>query len=105
VDRYARVHDLAYLSDNDWTAVETVSRWLKVFRTATARMSSSKTTTLSTIYSTFTKLQDTLRTQLRDLDSSLPQELGQGLQRALIKLSEYFSKADDTPFYLWASCK
>jgi hypothetical protein len=81
-----------------------VAGWLEAYRTATSYMSSTKQTTLSSVYSIFTALQDDLRDRLHNLDDHLPPELALGLQNALLKLSEYFSKTDASPYYLWSSC-
>jgi hypothetical protein len=93
------------LSDLEWKAVETVARWLQLFRSATSFMSSSKLTTLSSVYSVFTTLQAHLRHELRGFDHTLPEELKLGLQGALQLLSEYLSLTDASPYYLWSSCK
>jgi hypothetical protein len=104
VDRYARQYDHERLTDLEWRAIETVTSWLELYRIATSYMSSTKQTTLSSVYSILTALQDDLRVQLHRYDDSLPVQLSLGLQNALSKLSMYFSKTDVSPYYLWSSC-
>jgi hypothetical protein len=105
IDRYARQYDHNRLSSLQWSAIEMVAGWLEIYRAATSYMSSTKQTTLSSVYSIFTALQDDLRDRMATLDADLPPELALGLQNALMKLSEYFGKTDASPYYLWSSCK
>jgi hypothetical protein len=106
VDRYARQYDYERLNSREWQAIEIVAGWLEFYCAATSFMSSTKQTTLSSVYSIFTALQDELRVQMRALDhEDLPQELALALQKALSKLSEYFGKTDASPYYLWSSCE
>jgi hypothetical protein len=98
VDRYARVYKHDRLTAVEWMAIETVARWLWLYRDATQHMSSTKETMLSAVYSVFTELQEDLCNQLHRLDTTLPVELGVGLQEALDKLSKYFGKTDASPY-------
>jgi hypothetical protein len=105
VDRYARMQELTGLSDLEWLAIETVTKWLEIYRHSTAFMSASKLTTLSLVYSVFCRLQRRLCNELRTFNDDLPKDLKIGLQGALELLSSYFAKTDASPYYIWASCK
>jgi hypothetical protein len=104
VDRYATGHRLGVLSRDEWEAISAVKQWLSLFAEATTDMSSTENTTLSAVYGIFTGLQDDVRDHLRDSDRH-PPSLKAGLVQAHEKLSEYFSKTDASPYYLWASCQ
>lgn len=107
VDTYTyRNQDLIQyrLTDEDWKAVQMVTRWLKSFRSATTQMSATKTPMLSSIHAIFCGLQ----AEIKDIlckEQGLSPQLIQGLSDAHIKLSEYYYKFDQSPFYLWASRK
>jgi hypothetical protein len=60
---------------------------------------------LSTTHAIFRGLQDDLRQSLIDLPNSAPTYLKTALVRAHRKLSDYYTKLDESPFYIWASCK
>jgi hypothetical protein len=105
VDRYARVARLAELEVDDWAAIEIVADWLKLFRTATTFMSSSKETTLSWATTIFMGLQDHIQTQLERLPENTSPLLMKGLSDAHQKLAEYHRYSDRSPYYLWASSK
>jgi hAT family C-terminal dimerisation region len=81
-----------------------VTRWLKSFRSATTQMSATKTPMLSSTHAIFRGLQAEIRDILRD-EQGLSPRLIQGLSDAHLKLSEYYYKFDESPFYLWASRK
>jgi hypothetical protein len=105
IDRYARQYDHERLSESQWQAIEMVAGWLEAYRAATSYMSSTKQTTLSSVYSIFTALQGDLRERMHALNYDMPPELAQSLRSALLKLSEYVGKTDASPYYLWSSCK
>jgi hypothetical protein len=89
VDRYAvvsRLTDLE-LSSDDWAAIEVVTKWLKLFRTATTLMSSTKESTLSWATTIFLRLQDHIHEQLEALPANSPALLKKGLVDAHVKLS------------------
>jgi hypothetical protein len=105
IDWFVHVNDLrdAQLSSEEWGAIQIASNWLKLFRTATTLMSSSKETTISWVYLVFTRLQDHVRTQLATLSDTVPLELKIGLYWAHNKLTQYFALLYRSPYYLWAS--
>lgn len=91
------------LSDADWKAIELVTEWLKVFRAATTEMSRTKKPMLSSTHAIFRGLQEHLRNILRNLPSSVPSRLKRGLLEAHRKLSDYYYKSDESPYYTWAA--
>jgi hypothetical protein len=93
-----------HLTEEDWRAIETVTRWLKSFRSATTQMSATKTPMLSSTHAIFRGLQAEIRDILCE-EQGLSPQLIQGLSNAHLKLSEYYYKFDESPFYLWASHK
>lgn len=107
IDSYVmRTRDLHLyeLSDEDWTSITMVSSWLKSFRSATTQMSTTKTPMLSTTLAIFRGLQDDIKTILRSLPTAVPLSIKMGLLDAHEKLSEYYFKYDESPFYTWAAC-
>jgi hypothetical protein len=59
---------------------------------------------LSSTHAIFCGLQAEIRDILHK-EQGLSPQLIQGLSNAHLKLSEYYYKFDESPFYLWASCK
>jgi hypothetical protein len=87
----------------DWEAISLVTGWLKAFRSATTEMSRTKKPMVSTVHAIFRGLQDHVKEILRELpDTALPQ-LRNGLLAAHQKLSEYYYKSDESPYYTWAA--
>ena len=80
-----------------------VASWLKAFRSATTQMSSTKTPTLSHVHAIFRGLQDELKDILRALPNSVSPNIKKGLTDAHRKLSDYYYKFDESPFYTWAA--
>jgi hypothetical protein len=93
------------LFPEDWDAIQLVCEWLQSFRQATVQMSTTKTPMLSQVYAIFSGLQNELRDALRTLPDNTPPELRQGLVNAHHKLSDYFFKTNESPFYVWAACE
>jgi hypothetical protein len=91
------------LSDSDWEAIILVTGWLKSFRTATTSMSTTKRPMLSFTHAIFRGLQEDLRTSLKQLPFSTPSVLRNGLLEAHRKLSDYYYKMDQSPYYTWAA--
>jgi len=91
------------LSDDDWQAIELVTRWLKAFRSATTQMSTTKQPMLSSAHAIFRGLQESLQDELAKLPDNAPQKLRHALMNAHHKLSDYYFKIDESPFYVWAS--
>ena len=104
MSRNRNLRDLELLPE-EWEAVKQVRDWLYLFRTATTQMSTTKKPMLSSALAIFRGLQDHLRGILRELPDSSPSQLRQGLVEAHEKLSEYFYRIDESPFYTWSSCK
>jgi hypothetical protein len=92
------------LTEEDWRAIEMVTRWLMSFRSATTQMSATKSPMLSTTHAIFRGLQAEIKDILRQ-EKGLSPRLIKGLSDAHLKLSEYYYKFDESPFYLWASRK
>jgi hypothetical protein len=108
IDSYAsRSRDLHpfSLSEEEWASISMVSSWLKSFRSATTQMSATKIPMLSTTLAIFRGLQDDIKNILRGLPATTPWSIKQGLLDAHEKLSDYYHKFDESPFYTWAACK
>lgn len=99
-------HDLhgAELKRQDWDAIATVSDWLLNFRSATSQMSMTSKEMLSSTHSIFCGLQRSLKDKLKQLPEDATPELMEGLTQAHRKLSDYYYKYDNSPFYIWAAC-
>lgn len=93
------------LSSEDWAAISLVTRWLKSFRSATTQMSATKTSMLSTTHAIFRGLQEDIRESIRTLPEDTPVRLKNSLVNAHRKLSDYYTKLDESPLYLWSSCE
>ena len=91
------------LQDEDWEAIALVAQWLKSFRSATTQMSATKRPMLSSTHAIFRGLQDSLRESLHALPNNTPALLRQALLSAHRKLSDYYGKSDESPYYTWAS--
>ena len=108
IDSYAsRNRDLHRyeLSNDDWDSISMVTSWLKSFHTATTQMSTTKVPMLSTTHAIFRGLQDDIKDILRHLPAAVSPSLKSGLVDAHMKLSDYYHKYDESPFYTWAACK
>jgi len=92
------------LTDADWSSIELVSSWLKSFRSATTQMSTTKVPMLSTTHAIFRGLQEDLKGILRSLPTTVSHRIKKGLIDAHTKLSDYYHKYDESPFYTWAAC-
>jgi len=99
-NRELRKHEL---QDEDWEAIGLVAQWLKSFRSATTQMSTTKRLMLSSTHAIFRGLQDSLAESLRSLPNNIPPLLRQALLNAHRKLSDYYGKSDESPYYTWAS--
>ena len=91
------------LQDNNWEAIALVSHWLKSFQSATTQMSTTECPMLSSTHAIFQGLQDSLTDSLRSLPINTPTLLRQALLNAHRKLSDYYGKFDESPYYTWAS--
>jgi hypothetical protein len=91
------------LTPSEWTALKQVSDWLKSYRYATTKMSTTKQPMLSTTHAVFRWLQDELKAAIAALPSTADPALLEGLVAAHRKLSDYFSKFDESRYYSWAT--
>jgi hypothetical protein len=91
------------LQDEDWEAIALVTQWLKSFRSATTQMLTTKHPMLSSTHAIFRGLQDSLTKSLRSLPNNTPALLRQALLNAHRKLSDYYRKSNESPYYTWAS--
>ncbi|KIK54017.1 hypothetical protein GYMLUDRAFT_1024574, partial [Collybiopsis luxurians FD-317 M1] len=86
-------------------AIATICDWLLNFQSATSQMSTTPKPMLSSMHSTFRGLQRTLQDKLKQLPADVPPELVHGLTAAHQKLSNYYYKYNQSPFYIWAACR
>jgi hypothetical protein len=93
------------LDEDEWHAIAQVADWLMAFRAATTQMSTSKVSMLSTTHAIFRGLQEHIQQIYRDLPTSTPPKIKAGLLNAHKKLSDYYYKYDQSPFYTWAACE
>jgi hypothetical protein len=93
------------LSNADWESIKLMASWLKSFRLATTEMSATKVPMLSTTHAIFRGLQEDIKNILRDLPNSVSPKIKLGLVDAHRKLSDYYYRYDESPFYTWAACK
>jgi hypothetical protein len=98
------------MSDEDWDAIKLVSEWLGLFKGATAKMSTTKKPMLSQTHAIFRTLQSAVKSSICNLPvpidptrNAAQRNLRNGLVQAHLKLSEYFSRFDTSPYYLWAA--
>lgn len=91
------------LSEDEWSSIRLVASWLEKFRDATTQMSATHQPMLSYTHAIFRGLQEHLRESLRDLPAGLDPCIRNGLVAAHQKLSEYYYRFDQSPFYIWAA--
>ncbi|TFK58542.1 hypothetical protein BDN72DRAFT_781961, partial [Pluteus cervinus] len=89
----------------DWDCIALVKEWLQLFRNATTKMSATSTPMLSSAHAIFRGLQEHLKDIIRRLPPSTSSTIRDGLVASHRKLSDYYYKIDESPFYLFASCK
>ncbi|KAJ6567458.1 hypothetical protein B0H10DRAFT_1841910, partial [Mycena sp. CBHHK59/15] len=80
-----------------------ITKWLKSYRYATTTMSTTKQSMLSTTHAIFRWLQDELKTNIAELPQTADPALLEGLVAAHRKLSDYFTKFDESRYYSWAT--
>ena len=90
------------LQDEDWEAIALVTQWLKSFRSATTQMSATKRPMLSSTHAIFQGLQDSITESLCSLSNNTPALLCQALLNTHWKLSDYYGRSDELPYYTWA---
>ncbi|KAF8222280.1 hypothetical protein L208DRAFT_1524605, partial [Tricholoma matsutake] len=93
------------LAEDEWVVVAQVADWLKAFRSATTQMSTSKQPMLSTMHAIFRGLQEHIHQIYRNLPTSIAPKIKAGLLDAHRKLSDYYYKYNQSPFYTWAARK
>jgi hypothetical protein len=93
------------LTEDEWAAITQVADWLKQFHAATTQMSTSKQPMLSSTHAIFRGLQEHIQQIYRDLPLSTVLRIKTGLLDAHQKLSDYYYKYDQSPFYTWAARK
>jgi len=99
VNKYLRAFEL---TDDDWSAITLISQWLKSFCSATVQMSATRKPMLSSTLTIFRGLQDSLHKTLHTLPNNTPLIPKEGLVNAHLKLSNYYRKTDNSPYYVWA---
>jgi hypothetical protein len=95
-NRELRKHEL---QDEDWEAIALVAQWLKSFQSATTQMLTTKHPMLSSTHAIFQGLQDSLTESLHSLLNNTSALLHQALLNAHRKLSDYYGKSDESPYY------
>lgn len=102
-DFVAKTRDLRHyeLTPEDWSAIQLVSHWLKAFHSATTQMSTTKRSMLSSTQAIFRGLQESLS----ELPDNTPPRLKNSLIKAHRKLSDYYTKFDESLLYIWSSRK
>ncbi|KJA21873.1 hypothetical protein HYPSUDRAFT_139870, partial [Hypholoma sublateritium FD-334 SS-4] len=91
------------LSDSDWKDIKLVAGWLQMFRIATTQMSATNIPMISTSHAIFRGLQDQLKHILQSLPANISPSIHSGILSAHWKLSDYFTKFDESPYYTWAA--
>lgn len=91
------------LSEDEWSSIRLVATWLEKFRDATTQMSATHQPMLSHTHAIFRGLQEHLRGSLHTLPSGIDPFIRNGLVAAHQKLSEYYYRFDQSPFYVWAA--
>jgi hypothetical protein len=94
------------MDSDEWLAIIHVADWLRVFRSATTQMSATqRSSVLSTTHAIFRGLQEHVLNIFQSLPADTPQIISNSLLDAYRKLSDYYYKFDESPFYCWAACK
>lgn len=91
------------LSEDEWSSIRLVASWLEKFRDATTQMSATRQPMLSHTHAIFRGLQEHLRGSLRNLPIGVDPFIRNGLVAAHQKLSDYYYRFDQSPFYIWAA--
>jgi len=93
------------LDEEEWDAIAQVADWLMVFRSAITQMLTLKMPMLSMTHAIFRGLQEHIQEIYCNIPSSTPPKIKAGLLDAHKKLSDYYYKYDQSPFYTWAACE
>jgi hypothetical protein len=91
------------LSEDEWSSIRLVASWLEKFRDATTQVSATHQPMLSYTHAIFRGLQEHLRKSLHDLPAGVNPCIRDGLVVAHLKLSKYYYRFDQSPFYIWAA--
>jgi len=91
------------LSEDKWSSIRLVAGWLEKFCDVTTQMSAVCQPMLSHTHAIFRGLQEHLRKSLRNLPSGIDLCIQNGLLAAHFKLSKYYYRFDQSPFYIWAA--
>ncbi|KAJ6580194.1 hypothetical protein B0H10DRAFT_1834953, partial [Mycena sp. CBHHK59/15] len=91
------------LSPTEWATLTQVTKWSKSYRYVTTKMSTTKQPMLSSTHAIFRWLQDELKANLMALPHTADPMLREGLVVAHHKLSDSFTKFDESQYYLWAT--
>ena len=91
------------LSEDEWSSIWLVASWLEKFRDVTTQMSATHWPMLSHTHTIFRGLQEHFRKSLQHLPSGIDSCIRDGLVAAHQKLSEYYYRFDQPPFYIWAA--
>ena len=92
------------LSEDNWTSITLVSSWLKSSNSAMTQMSATKVPMLSMTHAIFQGLQEDIKEILQSLPASVLPSIKQGLINMHTRLSDYYHKYDESPFYTWVAC-
>jgi hypothetical protein len=106
-DFVAKMKDLCHLelSTEDWDAIRLITQWLKTFWSTTMQMSLMKCSTLSSTHAIFCGLQESVHGFIWDLPNDAPPHFRAALLSCHQKLSDYYYKFDESPYYVWGGCK
>jgi hypothetical protein len=93
------------IDDLDWTVIEIVRDWLRIFQEATLQMSTTSKPMLSEVLGIYAGLQ----VHLKNLVSKYPESLDPCLRSSLVdahqKLAKYRRYALENYHYYWAVCE
>jgi len=105
VDLYTALNLCSHeLNSNKWKALNYVKSWLQSFWEATVQMSTTKKSMLSSTHAVFMGLQEEIKEIIKGLPQDVDPALKKGLVEAHWKLSDYFTKFDQSDYYHWAAC-
>ncbi|KAF9542453.1 hypothetical protein CPC08DRAFT_614519, partial [Agrocybe pediades] len=82
-----------------WNTIKLLGHWLELFRSATTQMSTTSVPMISTTHAIFRGLQDKIKAILRSLPDNVSASVKEALLAAHRKLSDYFTKFDESPYY------
>ncbi|KAJ6600737.1 hypothetical protein B0H10DRAFT_1824498, partial [Mycena sp. CBHHK59/15] len=83
----------------EWALLKQVSNWLEAYCYATTKMSMTQQPMVSTTHAVFRWLQTHLKKAIAGLPNDADPALRQGLIDAHRKLSDYYTKFDQSRYY------